>query len=226
MGDFIRRGKSRVALYMAASFIYLINLVGTYIVSIYFLKINFIKDTLEALKKAFEQSIELMKAFGQGNANLTIEQVEDTFKLLEILVPSLFIITSFVAVFVIQLVCFPIVKRLGVKVDNWGELHTFSFPKSILWYNVIAMVIAYLFHIEKGSLGFSILLNTILILQWCMVVQGMVFLFFLAKRYELPKATPIIMTVLTFIFPFLLSIVWILGIIDLGYDLKKILVKK
>ena len=88
------------------------------------------------------------------------------------------------------------------------------------------MIAALALQPEKGTYWFWVISNLSFILQMLMVLQGVAFVFYLTHVKGYPKAVPIIVIVLMFLLPFILYIVRILGIIDLGFDLRKRLGEK
>jgi uncharacterized protein YybS (DUF2232 family) len=59
-----------------------------------------------------------------------------------------------------------------------------------------------------------------------MLLQGLSFVAYFTHIKKFPKAFLIIAVILTFLLPFVLYIVRILGIIDLGFNLRKRLEEK
>ncbi|WLR55155.1 DUF2232 domain-containing protein [Mesobacillus subterraneus] len=155
-----------------------------------------------------------------------IKQFEAMIDMMEVLMPSMFVMASFLIVFLLQLVSFPFLKRFGIQVPTWGPFRDLNLPKSILWYYLIAMIAALIMQPEKGTYWFWAISNLTFILQMLMVLQGLSFVFYVTHIKRYPKAVPIIIIIVTFLLPFVLYIVRILGIIDLGFDLRKRLGEK
>jgi uncharacterized protein YybS (DUF2232 family) len=88
------------------------------------------------------------------------------------------------------------------------------------------MLAAMLMRPEEGTYWFWVIANLSFILQMLMVLQGLSFVFYITHVKGYPKAVPIVVIVLIFLLPFILYIVRILGIIDLGFDLRKRLGEK
>ena len=63
-----------------------------------------------------------------------IQQLYAAIDLIEILTPTIFVITSFSIVFIIQLVSYPILKRFGIKVVIGEHFRNFKLPKSMIYY--------------------------------------------------------------------------------------------
>lgn len=226
MGVMIREEKSRISITAAGGAAFLINLVVVYAVSVALFNMNFIQETFEMMRASFEKSLEILKGLGQAPDENYIKQFREAFGMLETLVPSFFVMISFFAVFLIQLVSFPFLKRFGIETPKWKPFRELVLPKSVLWYYLFTMLALMIMRPEEGTYWFWALVNLSFILQALMVVQGISFIFYITYAKKYPKALPIIVVVLLFLLPYMLSIVRILGIIDLGFDLRKRLEEK
>ncbi|WML50382.1 YybS family protein [Neobacillus sp. PS3-34] len=222
MGFLLQRNKGRTAIFLSGALVFLINFVIQYAVSIVFFKVNMIDDAINMMRDSLDTSVNMLKGFGQEQANeKMVEQMKNGLDLIDTLVPSLFVMSSFLMVFLIQLVSMPIVKRFGIPIGSWRAFRDIKLPKSLLWYYLVTMLASMLLHPEKGTYLFAALLNLSYILQLFMMVQGISFIFYFFHRRGSSKTIPIIITILSFLLPVFLSIVRILGIIDLGFDLRK-----
>lgn len=225
MGDFIRHKRGRGAGLIAGSITFLLNLIIQYGVSVAFFKVDFIKQSIKLFQQSIEQSKDLLNTLGQEPNAALFDQFNSAIDMLQSLIPSLFVMASCFAAFLIQLVSFPIVKRFGVEVGAGKSFRDLTLPKNFLFYFLIAFLVSLIFQPESGSYFYLALTNIMFILQLVMLVQGLSFVWFISHLKGWPKAIPIIVTVSLFIMPILLYIVWILGIIDLGFDLRKKITK-
>ncbi|MGG5254471.1 YybS family protein [Neobacillus sp. SM06] len=222
MGYMIQRQKSRTAILISASIVFLVNLVGQYIVSIVFFQLNYIDELFKTMQDSFKMSADIMKNFGspQGTTQV-LDQFTKALALLKTLLPSLFVMVSFLTVFIIQLLSLPILRRFGIKVENWKPFREISLPKSFIWYYLLTMLAGIVFHPKAGTYGFDVLTNLTYILQLFMVFQGLTFLFFFFHQRGTSKSIPVILAIFSFLVPILLYLIGILGIIDLGFGLRR-----
>jgi uncharacterized protein YybS (DUF2232 family) len=225
LGDFIREKRSRGAAFIAGTLMFLLNLIIQYGVSIFFFKVDFIKDSITMLRESVEQAQSMLNALGQNANTPALEQFNTGIDMLQSLIPSIFVMGSIMVVFIIQLISMPIIKRLGVEVNTSGEFKDLLLPRSLFYYFLIAMVASMVLNPESGSYLYLAVTNITFILQFLLMIQGLSFVWFISSLKGLPKAVPIIVTVVVFLIPIFLYIVWILGIIDLGLDVRKRLVK-
>jgi len=225
IGDFIQHKRSRRSTYIAGSITFLIILVIQYAITVAFFKINFIKDSMELMRESIDQSISIFKAFGQEPNEAVLNQLNQGIDLMQSLTPTIFVLFSFIIVFFIQAITFPIVKRFGIDVGKSDPIRNISLPKSLLYYFIILLFISMVFQPEMNSFIHIALSNILFILQLLMIVQGLSFVWFYSHLKEWSKAIPILLTISLFIIPIMLYLVMILGIIDLGLDWRKKLQK-
>jgi uncharacterized protein YybS (DUF2232 family) len=222
MGYLIQKNKSRTTILIAGSFIFLLSLIIQYVVSATLFHFNFIDELIKTMRDSLSTSSDILKGFGQQQeSQKVLKQFEQALDLIKTLVPSLFVISSFVAVFFIQLLALPVLKRFGIKMENWKPFREISLPRSLLWYYLIVMLLQMVFHPQTGTYMSTALLNLSYILQLFMLFQGLTFIFYYFYRRGASKSLPVIIVVVSFVMPILLYIIGILGIIDLGFGLRK-----
>ncbi|HEY4552929.1 MAG TPA: YybS family protein [Bacillaceae bacterium] len=221
MGYCIRTGKSKMMAFMSSGMVFLVNIVLIYAAAAMFFSMNFIDELATMFKESAEQYTQLMKSVGQTPDPKATEQINEFVGLLGTLAPSLLVGTSFISVILLMVINLPIVGRFGVKVPKFEPFRDFKLPKSILWYYLAALVLTIFLKPEEGTYWFMVLVNGANILQLLLVIQGLALLYFFSHMKKWPKAVPIIATVLIFILPMFLSIVRLLGIIDMGFDLRE-----
>ncbi|ONK22980.1 hypothetical protein BLX87_13240 [Bacillus sp. VT-16-64] len=226
MGYCIRSGKSKLISYMASSMVFLGNIVLFYIAAVILLEINLMDELIKSFRSSGESYAELMKSLGQVPNEQVTQQIEEMIKLLKALAPSLLIGVSFLTVILLMAVNFPILKRVGVNVPQFSPFRTLKFPRSILWYYLITIIISLVADLEEGTYLYMVVMNGTYILQMILFIQGLAFIFYYSYLKSWPKAIPIMATVMTFLWPIFFSIVKLLGIIDLGFDLRERLAKK
>ena len=91
----------------------------------------------------------------------------------------------------------------------------------MIYYFLIALLANLIIQPESGSYIHLALSNILFILLLLIVVQGLSFIWYFSYQKSLSKAVPILITIAMFLMPLILYIVWILGIMDLGFDLRK-----
>ncbi|PLR94046.1 YybS family protein [Bacillus sp. T33-2] len=226
MGSTIRIGKSRLQIYIAGSLAFLATMLIQYVVAVAFFQFNFIEQVMDMLQESVDLSISMLENIGQPANKRVIAEFHNTLELFETIMPSMFVLIAFTTVFLIQLVSFPILNRLGIKVVKWKPLREWTLPKSILWYYLISMVASMFIQPAEGTYWYVALANLLYVLQILIILQGISFLFYVSYIKGYSMAIPVTGVILSLLIPFILYIVRILGIIDLGFDLRKRIVKK
>lgn len=227
VGYLIKKQKSELFIYTASSFTLLINLVVQYIFAVLFFKINFIAEMQQLVEQSITMSTQILQSIGQTPNEVIINQLEESVKMLEVISPSLLVVGTFMSMFVLLLVNRPILKRLGVLLPKQEKpLYVYSFPKSVLWYYLITLIITWIVKPEQGQTSFIVLTNLSFMLQMIMLVQGFLFIFYFCYTRGYSKVVPIVITGICLLMPFLLQIIIILGIIDVGFNLKQFITNK
>lgn len=222
MGYFLQQNKSRTSILIAGSIIFLLNVVIQYAVSVAFFHFNFIDKIIQALRDSLNMSSDLLKNLNQQkDSQKILDQLKKTLDLVKTLVPSLFVMSSFVTVFFVQLISMPILKRFGIKVENWKPFREISLPRSLIWYYLGTILAEMIFHPDTGSYWNTALTNLSYVLQLFMIFQGLSFIFYFFHRRGISRTIPVLVSILAFIMPILLYIVGLLGIIDLGFGLRE-----
>jgi uncharacterized protein YybS (DUF2232 family) len=227
LGYLVQRKKSRLFITIAATLVILANVLIQYGASVILFDINYLKETITIMEKSFDSSLELLDSMGKENeAKIFKEQFENMIAAMKLLLPSLLVISAFIIAYLLQIINFSLLKRFGIHLGKWKPFRELSLPRSIIWYYLATAILTLILKPEAGSYLHTALWNLAYILQILLVVQGLAFVYFFSYIKALPKAIPIIVTVLLFIAPLVLYIIRILGIIDLGFDLRKRLYKK
>lgn len=222
IGYLIQKQKNMGVLFITGSLVFLVNLILIYVTSIVFFKVNMITEMIEMMRESLNVSADLLKNFGNTqDSEKVLEQFNNGLNLIETLIPTLFVLSSFFIVFIMQLISFPIIKRFGVKVEKWKSFKEISLPKIILYYFLFTLLVSMFMKPEEGTFWYMAIINLTYILQFLMILQGYTFIFYYFDKKGFSKAISITIAIVSFLIPIFLYIVGILGIIDLGFDLRK-----
>jgi uncharacterized protein YybS (DUF2232 family) len=222
IGYLIQKQKNMGVLFITGSLVFLVNLIIIYVASIVLFKVDMITEMIEMMRESLNVSADLLKNFGNTqDSEKVLEQFNNGLDLIKTLIPTLFVLSSFLIVFIMQLISFPIIKRFGVRVEKWKSFKEISLPKSILYYFLLTLLVNMLMNPEEGSFWYMAIINLTYILQFLMILQGYTFIFYYFDKKGFSKAISITIAIVSFLIPIFLYIVGILGIIDLGFDLRK-----
>ncbi|OIU72950.1 hypothetical protein BHE18_21795 [Rossellomorea aquimaris] len=220
MGWGIRNKWDKLRIFLSSTFILLINIVIGFVLSIAFFNINIVEDSLKESKTTYYSLLEQM---GQDQDQRIIESLNSSIQLIQTLMPALFLGMAAIGALLIIVINFPILKRLGIPVPVFKPFREWMLPKSILWYYLLVLVVTMIAQPEEGTYLYTAILNVLYVLQTLMAVQGLSFLYFFAHYKGWSKGILVGITIISF--P-LLYIVRILGIIDLGFNLRERLQRK
>lgn len=227
IGYLIQKQKNMGVLFISGSLVFLVNLILIYVASIVLFKVDMITEMIDMMRESLNVSADLLKNFGNTqDTEKVMEQFNNGLNLIKTLIPTLFVLSSFFIVFIMQLISFPIIKRFGVKVEKWKSFKEISLPKSILYYFLLTLLVSMVMNPEEGTFWYMAIINMTYILQFLMILQGYTFIFYYFDKKGFSKAISITIAIVSFLIPIFLYIVGILGIIDLGFDLRKSFNKK
>jgi uncharacterized protein YybS (DUF2232 family) len=148
------------------------------------------------------------------------EQYDEIVKMLQMLLPALFVIGSFVQSAVTHALARLIGKRLGRTVPALPPIRNWTFPRSLLYYYFFAMMAMLVFSTSiEGTFWESAVYNLKSILDFVFFLQGLSFCLFAIHLKGWNRFTPVLIVSL-FIFPLLTTILSLIGIFDLGIRLR------
>lgn len=219
VGELYKRGKSAFTVLLGGSLAYIANLIVYFILSIVVLDIHPVKVIQELMLDSVQTAEAMLLTLGQDPSAQLKPFLEFIDRLMYI-APSIIIITGVFYALIIQVLASAVLKRIGEKVSHFKPFREWSFPKSFLWYYLVASILV-LIGVEEGTSLYIVTYNLFPLLEIVMTVQGLAVVFFYCHIKQFNKSIPIIIIVVTVIAPFLLYIYRILGIIDLGFELRK-----
>ncbi|WP_068985800.1 YybS family protein [Lysinibacillus xylanilyticus] len=218
IGNAIYLKKSKLYLFMSSGIAFLLSMTIVYVAYVQFAGINIIDMSLEILRENYEQSNELAKNV-TGQVVFQPEIIEAMLKTMELTMPATITISAFFAAFIIITLNLPVLKRLGLDVPKFASFQNMRLPRSILWYYMIVLCINLFMRPEFGSTLDVIVLNVSYVLWMLLILQGISFLHYFISKKEMPNGVKWIATLLAL--P-LSSFMILLGIVDLGFDLRSL----
>ncbi len=208
--------KSALAVLLGSTIAYVVGLVIIFISSILLIGQNPADLSMEMMNQSFQQAESMAKALG-GNSD-QIAQAREQISLIRYLIPTVLVLMGAVIALISQLISVPILKRVGnFHPPVFPPIREWSFPKSFLWYYLVVTIVM-MVGLEEGSAVFVASINVYLILNALIFVQGLAVIYFFSHQKGWPIVVPILLTVLGFA---LTSFIVIIGIIDLGFELRR-----
>jgi uncharacterized protein YybS (DUF2232 family) len=225
MGHLYKVNRSRFEVLSFGSITYLVNLLLLYGIVTTLLDINPLQEAKKAAEESIVMTREMMEGMGQTINEAQLEQLEQVLDLAPLMIPTVIVLVSVLLAFVTQFLSTLVLKRLGYNIEKWPPFRELRLPRSIVWYYLLVMVLM-IVPIDKESVIYLGVFNLFYILQLLMVLQGLSFIFFYCYHKKLSKGIPITILILTIFLPFLLYIVRIIGIIDLGFNIREKVITK
>lgn len=193
------------------------------------LNVNFISEIETMATQQMDAYISIINSIGLTDANLDVnleEMLAAQIKIMMELVPAFLALSAVFIAFLVQWVSYKILNRIDKQEYRFPPFRSLRLPASIIWLYLLVIIVSF-FNLNPASMFYTGVQNALFILEILLVIQGFAFIFFFAHYKKMSKAIPILSIVLTVLFPmFLLYFVRILGIIDIGLNLRDRLNKK
>lgn len=216
LGEIHRRGLSGFAGLLGTSLAYIVHILLLFVGMTMLAGQNPMQLAADLTREQMEFVERTLGGMGQVNTEL-IDEALDT---LLHLAPVAIVGSAMMLAIVTVLLSYVVLKRLGHDVKKLPPFRNWMFPKSFLWYYLIVLIVA-LIGLEDGTMLFTIVQNLMILLGFVLMIQGFAFIFYYCHFKKVSIALPIIIVVASFILLPLIEIIRIIGIIDLGFDLRK-----
>ncbi|NEU32638.1 DUF2232 domain-containing protein [bacterium LRH843] len=219
IGELYRRKLSGFAVLLGAGLIYTLNMLLVYIGLIFIVGENPMKAAAQMTREQIELARSALTSFGQDPGQ-SLEQMDKMIDQITYLAPLMIVGLGIVLALITLSLSSRVLRRLGHEVNPLPPFRTWQFPKSFLWYYIIVLVIA-MVGAEEGTMMYMAILNLFPLLEIALTVQGFAFIFYYCYHKKVTKALPVLLIISAVVIAPLLHIIRILGIIDLGFDLRK-----
>lgn len=216
IGDTIRLKKSKLFMLMASAIVLIVSVVIEYVILVLFFKFNPVKEMLVYTKDQYDQMGTFLEHYNTLPKNYD-QTISDVLFMFETVMPTLLILGIFCFVFVFINIQLPVLRKLGLDVPKFPAIRHMRLPKSILWYYMIVMVVTLFVELTQGTFAFMVLANVTMMLRVLLTLQGISFIHFYMHEKGWPKWIAIVATFLAF--P-LQSLTVLLGIFDLGFNIR------
>lgn len=220
IGELTYRKKTGFTVLLGGSIATISAILISFIISIVIMDINIIELTQEIMVDSIETAQQMLLTFGQ-DSNEQYEQLLQAIEKLHYITPSLFIMSGVLYALFVQLFSIAVLKRLKLLTPRFKPFREWSIPKVILWYYVIVWFLL-IMNFEEGSFLFIVTVNLLPIFDLLLTIQGLAFVFYYIHKKRANKPIRIVVIVLTvLLLQVTLFIYKVLGIIDLGFELRK-----
>lgn len=216
IGDCLRERKSKIYLLMATGTTVLLTFALQFVLLVYFFNVNFIEEGMQLARDNYAQSLEYATQLTGEEAQLE-EQIQEMFSIMEMAMPVNITLSVFVFVFIWLLALLPILKRLKVEVPKFAPFRDMRLPRAILWYYLIVLSLNLFVQPDSGTALYVVILNLSMILWVLLTLQGISFIHYTIDKFNGPAFLKVLATILAI--P-LYSFVVLIGIVDLGFNLR------
>ncbi|HWL27261.1 MAG TPA: YybS family protein [Ureibacillus sp.] len=225
IGYHVKHNKSTIQMFISSVLAFIVGSLLILIATNIILDMNVVDETLTMVEESMETSFDMMDMLGQNVTDDMKQQMRDSIEMIPMMIPSMLVISSMVMAYIFILASQPFIKRFSDKVVKWPLFHELRLPKSILWYYLITLVATFFMNTDDHSYVNMVILNLMFILQLFILLQGFSLVFYISYVKGWRKFVPILITVVSLLNPIFLTIIRILGIIDLGFPFREAITK-
>lgn len=221
MGVFYSRRQPGNAI-ITGALIYLFSILISFVISVHLFQIDIMNIAKESIEQMMPMVESVLKQSGASEKDIAkqlkqFKEMQDTA--LSALPVALLILVTLMA-FVNHWFVQPLIKRFVKDMPSLKKFKDMRLPKSMVWYYLLTLLLM-LIQTEKGSFLWLVQTSAFQILFILVLIQGFSFLFYYCHEKNISKAVPIFAVVLTVFFPPIGVIVRIIGIADIGFDLRE-----
>lgn len=219
-----------------------IALVMTFIsigISLLFLQINPIDTAVTTMKKGIEtmfQGVEaklttslqqLPQAQREGEQGHQIMAMQERIKMMKqeilpmvsMIIPASLIGSALLTAFLNHVLSRRVLQRMGASAPALPAIRHLRFPRSVLYYYLIALIIPAFIDPVKYSFIRMAVMNVSILLQYALTIQGFAVFAYWAHQRNWKRAG-LIMAGCIFLLPPFTFILTLIGIMDAGLDLR------
>ncbi|MBU8786243.1 MULTISPECIES: YybS family protein [Bacillus] len=219
MGFHYRKNEPAQAI-ASAAVAYMVSIVLLLFISIQFLGLNLIEEINQSYNESFKMSESIMKQFGNDDeAAKQLELVREQLKQAQYLYPTVIVIFSAITAFLNHLIAKPVLRRFAMQIPSLKPFRELKLPQGTIWLYLLTILLS-LAPAEEGSVFYSIILNASVMMGFIIAIQGFSFVFYFCHAKKLPTALPVLFLIFGLLTP-LMYLVRILGIIDIGFNLRE-----
>ncbi|MEI4791173.1 YybS family protein [Bacillus sp. FJAT-53060] len=201
--------------------IYLFSFLIYFVVSVQLFQVDILGIAKESIEQMIPMVESVLKQSGASEQDIAkqlkqLREIQDTA--LSALPVALLIGVTLIAL-VNHWIVRPLIKRFVKDMPNLKKFKDMRMPKSMVWYYLLTLLLM-LIQTEKGSFLWLVQTSAFQILFILVLIQGFSFIFYYCHEKNISKVVPIFAIVLTILYPQVGVIVRIIGIVDIGFDLR------
>ncbi len=221
MGVFYSRRQPGNAI-IAGALIYIFSFLISFVVSVQLLQIDIMNIGKESIEQMMPMVENTLKQSGSSQKEIAkqLKQFKELQDTALNALPVALLITATLMTFVNHWFVRPLIKRFVSDMPVLKKFKDMRLPKSMVWYYLLTLLLM-LIQTEKGSFLWLVQTSAFQILFILVLIQGFSFIFYYCHEKGISKAVPIFAIVLGVLFAPVGVIVRIIGIADIGFDLRE-----
>ncbi len=221
MGVFYSRRQPGNAI-ITGALIYLFSFLISFIVSVQLFQVDIMGIAKESIEQMIPMLESVLKQSGASEQNITkqLKQFREMQDAALSALPVALLIGVTLLAFVNHWFVQPLIKRFVKDMPVLKKFKDMRLPKSMVWYYLLTLLLM-LIQTEKGSFLWLVQTSAFQILFILVLIQGFSFIFYYCHEKSISKAVPIFAIVLGVLYPPVGVIVRIIGIADIGFDLRE-----
>ena len=187
--------------------------------------VNWVTAIGNSMDDSIEMSNSLLDDMGVERTEEQTQVLEDQIQLFKDMLPAVFAIVGVVLSWIVQWIGYKILNRKEETPLRFPPIRSIRMPVFILWVYLFVMIGAMMTMDSEGTM-YLFMNNLWMLLSFFILLQGISFAFHFAYVKRMPVVLPVIFTIMVLVFPLVLSLTRILGIIDIGFRLRDRLTPK
>ncbi|KIL25475.1 hypothetical protein C2W58_00625 [Bacillus pumilus] len=221
MGVFYSRRQPGNAI-ITGALIYLFSFLISFVVSVQLFQVDIMSVAKESIEQMIPMLESVLKQSGASEQDIAkqlkqFREMQDAaLSALPVALLMLVTLTAFVNHWFVK----PLIKRFVKDMPALKKFKDMRLPKSMVWYYLLTLLLM-LIQTEKGSFLSLVQTSAFQILFILVLIQGFSFIFYYCYEKNISKAVPVFAIVLGVLYPPVGVIVRIIGIADIGFDLRE-----
>lgn len=217
IGYLLRKERSKEEILITSTFLYLLHIVLLIYLMKVVLGIDLVKQLVKMGTESIHQTKTMYSSIGVPIDEAKLNELQNVINLLPVLLPSLLLVASFVLTFFTQMVTFPIIRRFGFNIPKFKPFKDFKLPIWFMW-PFLVLILLSMIKVEPNSFVDIAIINLNALMSILLIIQGFAFIFNISDKRNQSKSVPILILILSFVIPPLMTIVMLLGIISIGFN--------
>lgn len=178
----------------------------------------------EILKEVMDIQLSMYKTLGMEAQEMDriMTTLESSIQVATMIVPSAMMVSSFFLAYINYVLSVQVLKRIGYKVESLKPFKEFSLPKTILMGTLIIGGLTMLMRNVQGIDYTTLAANVLVIFQFIYLLQGLAVVSYFISKSHLGKVFKIMIFVFLILNQMALTLIAILGFVDIVADFRKI----